>query len=127
MRVRHVVQILLVWAAASVALIVNHGPFIFPDSTAYVRVADAATIEITKHRSAWSDRIAAMPVGPPRATVDLQRPTPLAGRSIYYGAYLFASYGLAGLWVAAILQGLVLAAAMVLCWKRLGSGHFYRQ
>ena len=42
--------LLLVWPA-----VLNRGPFLFPDTTAYLRSVDAAVVRVTGHRSAWSN------------------------------------------------------------------------
>ena len=98
--------------------LLNGAPFFFPDTSHYIRAADAAVVSLTGHRSSWSDRLleapsapaanasgpdAASPPGadPALATATAIPPqirparTVLTGRSIYYGAFLYA--GLEGL------------------------------
>lgn len=88
-------------------------PFFFPDTSHYVRAADAAVVSLTGHRSIWSDRLLDAPAAPAAkasrpdaasppgadlapgaatATAPQIRParTVLTGRSIYYGAFLYA-------------------------------------
>ena len=56
-----------IWSLHSILLVVvssiaflwpamlNGGPFWFPDSSTYIRAADAAAVTLTGHRSEWSD------------------------------------------------------------------------
>lgn len=94
--------------------LVNGGPFFFPDTSAYLRGADAAIVEMNGHRSEWSDRlVAAAPtegaeVGDQadageeksagmaeRSDLRPTRPV-LLNRSVYFGAVLYTAMALAG-------------------------------
>lgn len=102
--------LLLSWPA-----LVNGGPFFFPDTSAYLRGADAAIVELNGHRTEWSDRlVAAKPtarteIGDKAATSQAEAPAELAqrsnlrptrpvllNRSIYFGAVLYAALALVG-------------------------------
>lgn len=104
--------------------LLNGGPFFFPDTSHYIRAADAAVVSLTGNRSIWSDRLfeappsgsaarhrAASTEGLTRlgtapvasAAADVApaaeiRPgrTALTGRSIYYGALLYAGLEILG-------------------------------
>ena len=107
------IRLLILWACFSGALLINRGPIYFPDTTAYIRIADAAAISIGLPASAWSDRLAEM-----RGGIQLTArpsPTPLSGRSVYYGFALW----LLGTLGAALAQGLLAAGAVVLAAQRL--------
>lgn len=101
--------------------LVNGGPFYFPDTTAYVRGADAAFQKVTGLSSAWTttdvDGAAlASPAPPPErrqnsaALLDTPEIAPLLGRSIYYGTFVFLGEVLTSPWVTVLLQ----AASFVL-------------
>lgn len=92
----------------------NGGPFFFPDTSHYIRAADAAVVSLTDTRSVWSDRLVERPI--PNATAPAARlphaehveirPTRsvLTGRSIYYGAFLYAGLQMFGRYGPVILQ-----------------------
>jgi hypothetical protein len=88
----------------------NGGGIFFPDTTNYIRAADAAVVSLTGHSSQWSDRLVAKPLdkpsesnpaakaptaspsaNPASASASALQPTRtvLNGRSIYYGALLY--------------------------------------
>ncbi len=79
----------LTWPAA-----LNGGPFWHPDTSNYIRAADAAFVVVTGSPSEWSDRLKigstpiTSPSKPGATTVQPTRPV-LKGRSIYYGALLY--------------------------------------
>ena len=116
-------KLLALWLSFSLALLINRGPIFFPDTTAYFRIADAAVVSLGAKPSEWSDRlpntwIATDPthVGDKtRSASASARPTPLAGRSIYYGAALL----ILGPALAALLQSLVAAGAVLVAANRL--------
>ncbi|TCJ32806.1 hypothetical protein [Parafrankia sp. BMG5.11] len=108
----------LLWPAA-----INGGPFWFPDTSNYVRAADAAVVYATGQRSEWSDRLAAgtnQPVMTNSAQESLPtsfgKVTPTrsvyAGRSIYYGFLLYLPMILVGSWGAIFLQSLITAGTL---------------
>lgn len=120
-----ILRIAIIWVVVSIPMIINRGPFYYPDTSAYIRVADAAAVKVTGAPSAWSDRLAKINVNPdesaaPASTSTNDRVTPLSGRSVYYGAFLYAADRLGGLWFAALWQALLVAAALTLCALRMG-------
>ena len=115
---------------------INGGPFWFPDTSSYIRGADAATVVATGSPSEWSDRItiiapdeadagknASAPTGrsqPERSAspatsrkVVPDRPV-LMNRSIYYGFFLYAPMRFFGPWGAIVLQAFAIAACLML-------------
>ena len=112
---------------------VNGGPFWFPDTSTYIRGADAATVFVTGSPSEWSDRLTiAEPAAPattaqgagtaastPAQAVQAPplRPTRpvLTGRSIYYGFLLYAPMRMLGPWGAVLLQALLVAGLLLFC------------
>lgn len=110
--------LMLCWPA-----LLNGGGFFFPDSSNYLRQADAAVGELTGWRSEWSDKhqfYAALPraeaprspqqaaPAPPPAAGPLH--PPLLGRSIYYGLTIFPFMVLFGsLGVVALQSALAVA------------------
>ncbi len=100
----------------------NSGPFWFPDTSTYIRGADAAFYAVTGQKSDWSNRIDE--VAPPIAatpTMDVSTDIPrgedrkivLAGRSIYYGMLIFIPMAILGPWAAACVQSLITAFVIV--------------
>lgn len=114
-------RLLVLWLAFCAAIIVNRGPILFSDTSAYARVADAAAVTIGLGTSKWSDRLPLLKTGSNSdshaVTARVERPTPIAGRSIYYGSVLW----LMGVWATALLQALLGAVAVLLTIRRLGS------
>lgn len=113
--------LLLAWPS-----FVNRGPFFIADTTAYLRSADAAFSSILTYDSIWSDRreLYTPPSGAEAGPAELQNapaqaPTrpPLIGRSIYYGAFIYApvlSFGeQAGVLLQAALAAIVVWLALV--------------
>jgi len=122
--------LILFAVAASLALLwpafINGQPFIFDDTTNYVRGADAAAYRLTGIDTAWThefvarygelDTLAARN-RTPRATADL--PVTLSGRSVYYGALLYLSQAVDGFWLAALFQAVLTGLAILFTWERL--------
>jgi len=121
--------------AATVALwpaFYNGQPFFFPDTTAYVRGADAGIGKLTGRSTAWSeaakdDGAAATGAAGPTAAApgsqsvnSVKDKTVLAGRSIYYGAMLYLGDRAGGFWLTVFLQGAVLVIALQLALDALG-------
>jgi hypothetical protein len=116
-------SIALLWPA-----LLNGGPFWFPDSSTYIRAADAAAVTVTGHRSEWSDLLVQLPssvrtesgTGPTqssnepasRTRWEPSRPI-LTGRSIYYGIMLYLPMRLFGPWGSIVFQSLVVAGLIV--------------
>ena len=89
----------------------NGQPIFFPDTTAYIRGADAAISKITGHQSIWSPP----PVSAAGDVVSLSNPKDkfvIAGRSIYYGALLYAGDLFGGFWPTVVLQAAAVALAV---------------
>ncbi len=121
---------LLLTLATALALLwpafVNGGPFWFPDTSAYIRSADAAIVTLGGAPSEWSDRLRIGDDGPVATRADSlsvaanvmelrpSRPV-LNGRSIYYGFLLAVPMRLAGSWGAIGAQALLVAAIFVAC------------
>jgi hypothetical protein len=116
-------SIALLWPA-----ILNGGPFWFPDSSTYIRGADAATVTVTGRPSEWSDLLVRSPAPsemqansePARSSKKLQAQTRweparpvLTGRSIYYGMMLYLPMRLFGPWGGIVFQALVVAGLIV--------------
>jgi hypothetical protein len=117
------------WAstAAFVVLVVafiwpalyNGQPFFFPDTTTYIRGADAGIQAAFGHKSAWS-----VPPDAQKSVSSIDDKTILTGRSPYYGALLYLGDMTRGFWLTVIAQacavlgaiGLALGAARVPMW-----------
>jgi hypothetical protein len=116
----------MLWPAA-----VNRGVFIFPDTTAYVRSADAAFVKMTGTRSDWSDQLftryaKATRMAPKTAagspTTEPSNEVVLAGRSVYYGLFLFVVDALGSFWAVAVAQAMLVVVAMILAvWRVTGT------
>ncbi len=110
--------VLIIWPA-----VVNGGPFWFPDTSTYIRSADAALYTITGQETAWSDKIStvmepATKLRPDSATnpsrvVGHAEKIVLTGRSIYYGAVVFLPMQLIGPWGAVLVQALIAAFVLI--------------
>lgn len=98
----------LLWPA-----FVSGQPFLFEDTTAYVRGADAAFVKLAVDKTEWSNEI----VGPPSKIVPL-RPV-LAGRSIYYGAFLWLSQAVGSFWWVIFAQALVVVTSITFAMRRV--------
>jgi hypothetical protein len=119
------------WLAAATLLwpaLLNGGPFWFPDSSNYIRAADAAFVTIFDAPSEWSDRLLNKAVAAPRLEDERpgsiegeveaiesnwkpNRPV-LTGRSIYYGAVLYVPMRIFGPWGAIIVQSLIVVTLL---------------
>lgn len=111
------VALMLLWPA-----FVNGEPFYMPDTPSYLRGADGAVHELTGVSSAWSDELQkrfavdAAASNPTAATSQssAEPAVVLKGRSIYYGALLYAAQWLGNFWVVAIFQAVLCAVAIML-------------
>jgi hypothetical protein len=109
-----VLLIAFVWPA-----LYNGQPFFFPDTTTYIRGADAGIQVAFKHKSAWS-----LPPDAQKSVSSIDDKTVLTGRSPYYGALLYLGDLTYGFWLTVIVQacavlgaiGLALRAARVPRW-----------
>lgn len=111
----------LLWPA-----FVNGGPFWFPDTSNYIRSADAATVVLTGVPSEWSDRLRLGEDGPlatkagsqglDSAVQDLKPTRPvLSGRSIYYGFLIYIPQRVLGPGAGIALQAVLVAGLLVFC------------
>jgi hypothetical protein len=102
----------------------NGGAFFFPDSSNYLRQADAAVSELTGWRTEWSDK-QQFYAGPAKADAPTtQQPAVqtapaaaplhpvLLGRSIYYGLAIYPAMMLFGSLGAVVLQALLAVATI---------------
>ena len=102
--------LLLVFLATWPALL-NGQAFIFADTTAYIKGAAMGVEKATGFHSPWLDRrdTSAETASSAAALADFEsspeRKGALAGRSVYYGAFLLLSSMVGSLWVAVLLQG----------------------
>jgi len=117
----------LVAAALCWPALLNGQAFLFSDTPAYLKGAAAGFEKFLHLSSPWLAPGPAAAAGAP--TPPASRSTPgaaqaadfesspekkgvLAGRSVYYGAFVLAAYHLAGLWAPVFLQGLLAVAAI---------------
>ena len=124
----------LIVALAALALVwpalVNGGPFWFPDTSSYIRGADAAVVTITGQSSEWSDRLVRVDptaqasdpeagTGPGNIAAGKGKVAPakpvITGRSIYFGFVLYAPMIILGSWGAIYVQALLVAGLITVC------------
>ena len=132
-RSRRAAKSVLVYVSAWLLMLwpslLNDAPFLMPDTTTYVRGADAIAYSLTGHRTAWTPELfrkfapqSREPVGlangkPTGAGRKIERndhPIILAGRSAYYGALPYLSYLLGSLWLAVAFQSILAVACIAL-------------
>lgn len=121
---------LLLTLATALALLwpafVNGGSFWFPDTSNYIRSADAATVVLTGVPTEWSNRLRLGEDGPlataakhrrlESAVGDLKPTRPvLTGRSIYYGFLIYLPRRVFGPEAAIVLQAILVAGILVFC------------
>lgn len=104
---------------ASWPVIVNGGPFLLSDTMTYVRSGDAAVFRITGKSSDWTktyeERFETVQANGDKKAADAARhPVIIAGRSIYYGVFLYAAYQLGGLPIAALIQAMLAMVCLYL-------------
>ena len=127
---RPVLLVLLTAIALLWPAFVNGGPFWFPDTSTYIRGADAGTVFLFDSPSEWSDRLAIADNGEGSnsssegsavtssdlSSADIKPTRPvLSGRSVYYGLLIYAPMRLIGPWGAIFLQSLIVASCLVFC------------
>lgn len=117
------------WTAILWPAFVNGGPFWFPDTSNYIRGADAAFVTVTGLPSDWSDRLV-LPKGENGLEAHNEEkdvglngrhslPRPLGGklvitgRSIYYGSLIYLPIRFFGPWAAIIVQAALISACLV--------------
>jgi hypothetical protein len=113
----------------------NKGPFFIADTTAYLRGADAAFSSILGYDSVWSDKrdiynsyrknaeeeTHSKLVNPRPVALPIQ--SPLIGRSIYYGAFIYFPAVLFGEHVAVLVQAALSAVVIWLLLIPVGFTH----
>ncbi len=108
----------LIWPA-----IYNGQPFFFPDTTAYVRGADAGFQKLTGVSTPWSlaeeteapdSGVGANDVAPTPSVSSIKDKSVLSGRSVYYGALLYLGDRIGGFWFTVIVQATVVILATAL-------------
>lgn len=109
--------------------LVNGQPFFLADTPAYIRGADAGVYRLLGRGTEWTDVYRAeheryqTPVSDYGAgsahRPNSEPPVILSGRSVYYGAILYAGYMAGSLWFVVILQALLVLTALALTWRRL--------
>jgi hypothetical protein len=123
-----VATLVLLWPAA-----INRQPFLFADTTAYVRGADAALFKATGRASPWTQELfrrfeapVAQSSSAAKAvlrTGDVSGPQSravLSGRSIYYGLFLYLLTA-GSFWPVAIVQALLTALCLLVTWRTIAS------
>ncbi len=109
----------LLWPAA-----MNGQPFLFHDTTAYIRGAAFPAEKFGGLKTVWSEAAAAPAAAQKAPSViaksasSVEDKTVFAGRSIYYGSLLFWGFVVGGMWLPVLLQAAIVLAA-VFCALRL--------
>lgn len=119
--------LLVAWLSLLWPALLNRQPMLFHDTTAYIRgAAFPAEKLLGGVRTVWSTATAAPasqtpPADQPfaKSASSVEDKTVFAGRSVYYGALLFGSFVVGGLWLAALLQASIAAAAVFLALRLL--------
>ncbi|QTD55879.1 hypothetical protein [Parasphingorhabdus cellanae] len=109
---------------------INGEPFYMPDTPSYIRAADAGVYKLTGIESAWTnefhDRYAAGSDETPTSDEDVKAepsnsiengPVALAGRSVFYGAFLYLAQIFGNFWLVAVIQSLIVGIAIMLTIK----------
>lgn len=114
--------LLTAWVALLWPAVWNGQPFLLHDTTAYIRGAAFPAEKMFGLRTEWST--AEMPAVPNPASASVQAKAVdtgadtgndkivYSGRSVYYGAMLFAGYLVGGLWGPVIVQASLVALTM---------------
>jgi hypothetical protein len=105
----------------------NGQPFFFPDTTAYVRGADAGYQRLTGVSTPWSNELEGQRASGAGASDAVATPSVssikdksvLSGRSVYYGALLYLGERLGGFWFTVVIQASLLMVAMALFFRAL--------
>ena len=124
------VALAMLWPA-----FVNGEPFYMPDTPSYIRGADGAIHELTGVSTVWSDELQkrfsakvepkadVRPAAPAQAVarkVPAEPNVVLKGRSIYYGALLYAAQWLGHFWAMGLFQALLCTVAIALTIQQVG-------
>jgi len=90
----------------------NGQPFFFPDTTTYIRGADAAVQKLTGVATPWTlPQGGEVPHGASSVS-SVKDKTVLSGRSIYYGALLYLGDRAGGEWLSVLIQASLLVLAL---------------
>lgn len=126
--------------------LLNGEPFYMPDTASYIRAADAGAFKLTGTESVWTDefhdRYTETLKAEARETDGVDQelssrpsaqeavsgrysdgPVALAGRSVYYGGLLYLGQIPGNFWLVAVLQALLVAAAIMLTVRALIPDH----
>jgi len=110
----------MMWAALLWPALYNGQPIFYQDTPAYIRGADAGIQAVFRRKSPWSlsedDALEKPPQadgGPVRAG-EIQDKTPFAGRSPFYGAWLYLGELTGGFWLSIGLQALAILVSLTL-------------
>jgi hypothetical protein len=106
-------------------MIVNRQPFLLSDTMTYIRGADAAVYKSLGTPTDWTERYhqrfdAHVTTGRGGSAADAGKPVILAGRSIYYGAFLYLADRFTGLKLAVVLQAILGVICLQLTIMRFG-------
>ena len=126
-------SIALIWPA-----LLNHGPFVFPDTRTYMRAADAIVSKLTHRKTAWtaaddhpvadggqtannSDQaLHNLGVVRTRSLSEISKKGVILGRSPYYGMLLYIGAITGGFWLTMLLQAGALLLTLSLALRGLG-------
>lgn len=102
----------------------NGQPFFFPDTTAYLRGADAAVQKLTHHSTPWTqssdNAVQTAGASPATSLSSVRDKTVLAGRSPYYGLLLYLGEITGGFWLSVVLQAAAILTVIVLSLRAAG-------
>lgn len=103
---------------------VNGQPFFFADTTAYVRGVDVAVQKAVGIATVWSGTggagqetdpsVQPAPAPKTQSLSSVNENAVLAGRSVYYGALLYAGHIAGGFWLTVLAQAFFIAASIFL-------------
>jgi hypothetical protein len=115
---------LLVLSALCWAPLFNGQPFFFADTTAYVRGADFAVAKVLGITTVWSDIAAQKAAGldttkgsqplDVKSLSSVQDKAVLAGRSVYYGFFIYLGHIISGFWLSVLAQAILIATSVFL-------------
>lgn len=132
-RSRHSLTAVISFVCVSLALLwpplVNGEPFFMPDTTTYMRGADAGIYKLTGMRTEWTDEFLARYGSEPASSAPTaeasvppgsqEPPVTLSGRSVYYGLLLYMGRLLGSFWLVAIGQAVLTATCIILTIRKL--------